>query len=532
MSWVTNILSMVASAYLTLGGVRLLDWRKDRMGISWRKLSEESLRESEANFKAIANAAPVMIWMSGTDKLCNFFNKGWLDFTGRTLEKELGNGWAEGVHPDDLERCLQSYVESFEARRPFTLKYRLRRHDGEYRLISDNGAPHYGPAQNFLGYIGACMDLTEHKRSDEKFRAVVEASPNGIVLMDHENRIVLINAETEKMFGYPRKELVGQMVDMVVPEQWRAQHGTHRGEFLKAPRARMMGAGRELFGRRKDGTEFPIEVGLSPIQSSEGDLTMAAIVDISARKQAEAEAILHRNELAHFARVSTIGQLATSLAHELNQPLGAILRNAEAAELLLKDPSPDLDEVRAIVSDICKDDLRAGAVVDRIRAFMRRGEVQRRPVNLNLLVGEVVALVRLDAEMHRVRLALETDLTLKPISGDRVQLQQVVLNLLLNAIDSLSENPLVRGLVTVRAQPAGATIEVAVSDNGCGIPADNLAHVFEPFHTSKPNGLGLGLAISRSIIEAHDGKIWVENNAAGGATFTFALPASEGGDAK
>ena len=239
-----------------------------------------------------------------------------------------------------------------------------------------------------------------------------------------------------------------------------------------------------------------------------------------------------RNELAHVTRVSTMGQLASSLAHELNQPLGAILRNAEAAELFLQDPSPDLDEVRAILADIRKDDQRAGEVIDRMRALMKRREAERRRLDLNLLAGEVVTLVRPDAEKRRVRLALETDPALPPVHGDRVQLQQVLLNLLLNAMDALDDNPPARRLVTVRARPVGATVEVAVSDNGHGIPADKLLRVFEPFFTSKPNGLGMGLAISRSIIEAHGGRLWAENNEAGGATFTFTLPAAKGGDAK
>ena len=260
---------------------------------------------------------------------------------------------------------------------------------------------------------------------------------------------------------------------------------------------------------------------------------LGAAIDITGRKQAEQEIAQQRNELAHVARVSTMGQLASSLAHELNQPLGAILRNAEAAELFLQDPSPDLDEVRAILADIRKDDQRAGEVIDRMRALMKRREVERRLLDLNLLAGEVVALVRPDAEMRRVRLAVETDPALPPVHGDRVQLQQVLLNLLLNAMDALDDNPPARPpRHGAGRRPAGATVEVAVSDTGHGIPADKLAHVFEPFFTSKPNGLGMGLAISRGIIEAHGGRLWAENNEAGGATFTFTLPVAEGGDAK
>jgi len=259
---------------------------------------------------------------------------------------------------------------------------------------------------------------------------------------------------------------------------------------------------------------------------------LGAVIDITRRKQAEQEIERQRNELAHVTRVSTTGQLASSLAHELNQPLGAILRNAEAGEVILLDPSPDLDELRAILADIRKDDQRAGAVIDRMRDLMKQRKAEHRRLDLNLLVGDVIILVRPDAERRQVLLALETTPPLPVVHGDRVQLQQVMLNLLLNAMDALEDNPPPRRLVTVRARPVGATVEVTVSDTGHGIPADKLLRVFEPFYTSKPNGLGMGLAISRGIIEAHGGRLWAGNNEAGGATFTITLPMAEGVDAK
>jgi two-component system, LuxR family, sensor kinase FixL len=259
---------------------------------------------------------------------------------------------------------------------------------------------------------------------------------------------------------------------------------------------------------------------------------LGVTVDISDRKQAEQEIAQQRSELIHVTRVSTVSQLASSLAHELNQPLGAILRNAEAAELFLQGPAPDLDEVRAILADIRKDDQRAGEVIDRMRALMRQHEAERCRIDLNLLAGDVVALVRPDAGMRLVRLDVKTDPALPLVHGDRVQLQQVLLNLLINAMDALDDNPSAKRLVTVRVRHGGAAVEVTVSDTGHGISEDNLVRMFEPFFSSKPNGLGMGLAISRGIIEAHGGRLWAKNNEAGGATFAFTLPVDEGGDAK
>ena len=260
-----------------------------------------------------------------------------------------------------------------------------------------------------------------------------------------------------------------------------------------------------------------------------GVRTFGVLRDITEAKRVEAELLRQRAELAHVTRVSTMGQLVSSLAHELNQPLGAILRNAEAAELILEDPSPDLEEVRAILADIRKDDQRAGEVIDRVRGLLKRREVKRGLLDLNLLAREIFTLLRPDAEMRRVQLALETNASLPPVQGDRVQLQQVLLNLLLNAMDAVNENPPANRLVTLRVQPMNATVEMSVSDNGPGIAADRLPHLFEPFFTSKPNGLGMGLAISRSIIEAHGGRLWANNEPTGGAKFTFTLPVSEEG---
>ena len=254
---------------------------------------------------------------------------------------------------------------------------------------------------------------------------------------------------------------------------------------------------------------------------------LGVCIDITARKQAEGEALRQRAELAHLSRVTMLGELSGSLAHELNQPLGAILRNTEAAELFLQDPSPDLEELRAILADIRSDDQRAGAVIDRMRSLFKRREVEHNLLDLNVLVSEVVGLVRPDAGSRKVQLALEAVSSIPLVRGDRVQLQQVLLNLLLNAMDAVNECAPDRRRVTVRIQPAGTLVEVTVSDTGHGIPPDKFAHLFEPFFTTKANGMGMGLPISRRIMEAHLGSIRAETGSAGGATFHFTLPVAK-----
>jgi PAS domain S-box-containing protein len=259
---------------------------------------------------------------------------------------------------------------------------------------------------------------------------------------------------------------------------------------------------------------------------------LGVVVDISERKYAQQELAKKSNELSHLSRVTTLNTLSNSLAHELNQPLGAILRNAEAAEMFLQAPSPDLEEVRAILSDIRKDDQRAGEVIDRMRSQLKQHEVEYSLLDLNLLAGEVLELVRPEADSRKIGLALETGSSHPAVRGDQVQLQQVLLNLLLNAMDAVNDSAPDGRRVIVSVQTAGPQVEVAVSDTGHGISEDKLARVFDPFFTTKPDGLGMGLAISHDIIEAHGGRLWAKNNEKGGATFTVTLPAAVGGDTK
>jgi C4-dicarboxylate-specific signal transduction histidine kinase len=223
-----------------------------------------------------------------------------------------------------------------------------------------------------------------------------------------------------------------------------------------------------------------------------------------------------------------MGQLATGLAHEINQPLAAILRNAEAAELFLQHTTPDLEEIRAILADIRADDERAGHVIDRMRGLLKRRTLETRRLDVAALVGEVAALVRVDAASRQVKLDLVVPHDLPHVRGDRVHLQQVLLNLILNGMDALDKAcPEDRRVgVTARLNAAQA-VEIVVNDAGPGIPADVLGQIFNPFFTTKSHGMGMGLAISRTIIEAHDGQLWAENAPTGGAAFLFTLPIAD-----
>jgi two-component system sensor kinase FixL len=246
--------------------------------------------------------------------------------------------------------------------------------------------------------------------------------------------------------------------------------------------------------------------------------------DVTERKRTELEAMQQRAELTHMARVSTMGELAASLAHELSQPLTAILSNAQAAQRFLAG-DPDLDHVREILSDIVRDNRRAGEVLRRMRALVRKQERQRESLDLASVIGDVVMLVRSDAILRDVRVSVDFVADLPRVRGDRIQLQQVTLNLLMNAFEAMKDCPAGHREVALRGDVDQAgSVRVAVRDRGIGVSADKPERLFEPFYTTKPDGLGMGLAICRSIVEAHGGSLWWEHNPERGATFFFTLP--------
>jgi two-component system sensor kinase FixL len=258
--------------------------------------------------------------------------------------------------------------------------------------------------------------------------------------------------------------------------------------------------------------------------------TRGASIDCTARKDTEREMLLLRSEITHVGRVSVMGQLASALAHEINQPLGAILRNAEAAMLYLQAEHPDVGELRAIVEDIRKDDQRAGAVIDRMRMLLRRQEVQMQPLMVADLFGEVGALLRAEAAARHVKLDLDPGSDMPPMAGDRVHLQQVLLTLVSNGMDSIDESSLNGRSIAVSARRDGEkSVLIAVKDSGRGMAPDQVARLFEPFFTTKIKGMGMGLSISRTIVEAHGGRLWAENNPEGGARFAFTVPVAGAG---
>jgi PAS domain S-box-containing protein len=373
------------------------------------------------------------------------------------------------------------------------------------------------------------MDITERKQAEELFHLATEASPSGTVLINHEGRIVLVNAHAEELFGYARDELIGKDVELLVPERFGASHSTDRANFFSAPEARAMGAGRELFARRKDGSEFPVEIGLNPIQTPHGLVVLANVVDISARLAAEEVARRSREQVELLTRVSLLGEMTASLAHELNQPLAAIVNNATAAMQYLEQGRLNPEQLQDILNDVVADGRRACDVMHNVRSAIKKGSAIRGQINLNDVVKAVAHMVQPDAASQFCKMETSLARDLPPIEGDPIQIQQVLINLVHNAVDAMHDTPPGRRIVEIATNYNGnRTISVVVRDYGSGISETTRERLFEQFFTTKQEGLGMGLAIVRSIIEAHGGTVAAENADGGGARFYFRLPINEG----
>jgi two-component system, LuxR family, sensor kinase FixL len=504
----------------------------DDANVLARKRADIVLRESEGRFRLMTDTAPVMVWMSGPDKLCIYFNKRWLDFTGRPPERELGAGWSEGVHADDLQRCLDTYMRAFDARQELRMKYRLRRFDGEYRWILDTGVPRFQSDGTFEGYIGSCIDITDQERAEEALRDS-EAQLRFLLESTHAIpwvadaatwQFTYVGPQASALLGYAReawlepdfwvKHLHAEDRDAAVAfclEHSRT-HADYDFEY------RMVAA---------DGRTVWIH-DIVHVVASNGTpvLLRGFMVDVTARRQAEEESRSLRDQLIRVGRVSLMGELAASIAHEVNQPLCAIVSNAQALQRVLAGGAYDLDDLREALGDITRDGQRASAIIARIRGFFQKGPVDGSPVDVNDLIREVAALMRSELARRGVAVKLELTENLPPALGRRIQLQQVILNLMVNGADAMEAVARdLRELVICSLEDAAGSIVLTVKDVGAGIDPENFGHVFDAFFTTKPAGMGMGLAICKSIVESNGGRIWATSQPGQGATFQFTLPA-------
>jgi len=359
-------------------------------------------------------------------------------------------------------------------------------------------------------------------------RSILATVPDAMVVIDEAARILSFSAAAEKMFGFTEAEVMGENVSLLMPSPDRERHDRYMGNYRETGQRKIIGIGRVLTARHRDGYTFPIELSVGEAKVGDQRIFTGFIRDLTERQRSENRLQDLQSELAHVGRVSEVGTLASALAHELNQPLTAIANYCEGARDLLGD-NPDVDSLamaREALDEAAQQSVRAGQIVRRLRDFITYGHTERKVERLPRLVAEANALALVGSREYGIEVDVELGSGADRVLVDRIQIQQVLLNLIRNAIEAMIDSP-VRQL-TISAVPDGSgMIQLSVADTGKGISPDTIGQIFQPFVTSKEQGMGIGLSICRTIIEAHGGRIWFEPGRAGGTVFHFTIPEAE-----
>ncbi len=369
---------------------------------------------------------------------------------------------------------------------------------------------------------------TSVSAASTEFDAFMKAAVDAIIVIENSGEIVAFSSSAEKMFGYEAAEVLGQPVSMLMPEPYRSAHSQYVERFKKSGEARIIGVGREVRALRKDGSVFPVWLSVGESKAESGHRFVGIIRDLTEQHAAESEKHSLETRLEHVARLSLLGEMAAGIAHEINQPLSAIANYSQAAKNMFARGATDTETLRSACDGIAEQVQRAGDVITNLRNFVRRREVVKKRLSLKRLVDDVMVLINADAAHEGVDVETSFDESLPEIAGNAVQLQQVLLNLTRNAVDAMSANVRRPKQITIETlRPEAGRIEIRVSDRGPGISSSLEEAIFHPFFTTKEEGLGVGLAISRSIVDAHGGQLSYERRAEGGSTFIIALPILE-----
>jgi PAS domain S-box-containing protein len=497
----------------------------------------DEIKRSEDRLRLVIDTIPTLVWRAGPEGIPDFLNQRALDYTGLSLD-QAETGWPRAFHPDDKKGMLQKWSAIRESGMRGGLEARLRRFDGEYRWFLFEAEPMRDEGGSIVKWYGSATDIEDRKRteaalreSEQRFRDYAETAsdwfwetgPDHRVtrVSDHLNAVGIVPS---RVTGVARWDIATDVASE--PEKWRLHRTTHDAHlpFRDFVYSTASESGSPVYVRSSGKPLFDEQGKFSGYRGTGTDITATIRADHAEQALRKAQA-----ELAHVTRVTTLGELTASIAHEVNQPLAAVIVNAEACLRWLDRETPDLAGARRSVEWVIEDGNRASEVVRRVRALAKKSEVEKVPLDINTVVREVIALVQRELSSHRVSLRTELAPALPMILGDRVQLQQVIINLVMNGIEAMqtvADGP--REIVIRSGEDETHQVYLSVRDCGVGISAESANRLFNAFFTTKTHGLGMGLSICRSIVEVHGGRLSACRNEGAGATFQFVLPSHQG----
>ncbi len=501
-----------------------------------RKRAEEALRLSEYEARLIVDSIPGIIGLASPSGNIDMVSRQALEFFGQTIEELREWGTNGTIHPEDLPSVIAAYPRAISAGRPYEFPFRLRRWDGVYRWFQERGFPLRDKNGDIARWYLLITDIDDQKRAEEALRETEHESR--LIVDSIPGMIAVLSAggEVERL-NQPILDYLGKSLEE--SRQWAADGTVHpddRSGYVQAfEQAFATGNPVEYDAvrvRRFDGVYRWLNMRGLPLRDRQGHIVRwyFLLTEIDDRKRAEEALRQAQGDLARINRVTTMGELTASLAHEISQPISGAMTNANVGLRKLAGDNPNFDEVRGVFTKIARDAKRASEIISRIRSQFERGSASRETLDVSEIVRETVALLRDESMRHNISVRTELTVDLPQTVGDRVQLQQVAMNLIVNGIEAMKDVEGMREMVIKSQRSEVDQILVSISDTGLGFPPELAEQIFDPFFTTKPHGTGMGLRISRSIIESHGGRLWAEPAAGRGATFYLNLPAAIPGE--
>jgi PAS domain S-box-containing protein len=517
----------------------IIKWYGTNIDIEDRKRAEARVSQAETELRLALDTIPALAWSAGPDGSADFVNRGWTEYTSLSLEDTKGSGWSSRIHRDDRDKFVDKFLKAVAAGTPYEDEGRIRRADGQYRWFLVRGTPFRDESGNIVRWYGTCTDIEDRRRAEEalrdsekRFRDFSEASADWYWETGPDHRFTFIpverpefpDVENRDQLGLTRWEIAADFD--TEPAKWQEHidvldnHKPFRNFIYQI--------------RLKDGATMYAAVSGIPRFDDNGAFLgyRGGACDVTAMVRAnQLEKSLRQAqvELAHITRLTTLGELTASIAHEVNQPLSGVVGNGAAClRWLSKDPPQFYGEVRASVEAMIGDANRASMIIAKIRALAKNSSPQMSRLDINDVVKDAVALVR--HELNDRDVALRQELTAAPatVIADRTQLQQVLINLIMNSVDAMEGvSGRAREIVVRSNLSEGDQIILQVQDSGCGVDPGQVEKLFQPFFTTKSKGLGMGLSISRSIIEAHDGSLTMSSDGRTGSTVHITLPLAD-----